>query len=1004
MRKFKIIKYSHFEFKIDPYNLKYMKPKYSERECLSKNKTYNLSLYIPTTIKFKNKFLVKKERYLNFGEIPLLNNKCNFIINGNTRLINPGIYFDKNKKEESVVCTIIPSQGSWITLKLDIYLKKEGCMFAKIDKMKNKIPIIILLQAMGLTKKKIIDSSPHNEILLIRSKNNIVSNTVKQALKKINEINIEQEPNLYTFKYDLGEIGRIRINRKLYKRELWKNERILKPEDILGAVNNLIKIKRIRCVGELLQNHLKTSIYEIGKDIKEKLKIVESKREKNRRNETNIYININEIINKYILTNLLKKFFTTNELSQLIEETNPLSEITHKRKISSFGTGAIDKKKANLNVREIHPSQYGRICPIETTEGKNAGLILSFSRESRLNKQGFIETPFFMYLLAEQEKQLYLAPGNLKIKNLRITNLANILIRKDQEFITSKIIKVNYINISNGQMISVGTGLIPFLEHNDANRALMGSNMQRQALPLIHKETPLVETGLEKLIPRECGSTKISKLSGVIKYVSRKKIILQEKIKKTNLTLLKTKTLLNKIKRKIQENYQPKTYKKTTYTLEKIKKTNQDTYYLQEPIVKKRKWIKRGETLADSPGTKNGKLCLGKNLLIGYMAWEGYNFEDAIVINEKIIEKDIFTSTHIKKYKKSITRKIPYLEFENVKLLKKNGIAKEGCFINKGNILVGKIRRKKYKTPKEKLISTIFGKPIIKDTSLRIAKNSSGTIIKTKILKKRSICTITIYISEKRKIQLGDKIAGRHGNKGIISKILAEEDMPFLQDGTPLDIILLNPLGIPSRMNVGQIFECLLGLAANNLKETYKIQLFDEQQEDEISKKTVYNKLIETRKKSKKKWIFNTNYPGKTKIIDGKTGKNFTQPITIGYAYMLKLMHLVEDKINARLIGPYSSIIKQPIRGKAKNGGQRFGEMEVWAIEGFGAAYTLQELLTIKSDDITNRSKALLAIIKGSNIPKPAIPESFKTLLIELQCLCLDLSIYNKDKKKFFIN
>lgn len=612
------------------------------------------------------------------------------------------------------------------------------------------------------------------------------------------------------------------------------------------------------------------------------------------------------------------------------------------------------------------------------------------------------------YVSSEKESKYTFATSKLKdLKNNRVASIRN------NEFIITKSSKINFISLSPNQMISIGTGLIPFLEHDDANRALMGSNMQRQAMPLLKKEVPIVGTGTETKIAKDSQLTIVAKKSGQIMHLSHRKILvfqMKNKFGKNNLYTIK-KSLINKIKSNIVEKKIFKYFKKTKYLLGKERKSNQNTQIKQTASIKKKEWVKKGQIIAEGNGTLKGELSLGKNILIAYMTWKGYNFEDAIVISERLRTENLFTSIHTKKYKtylikneineEKLTILIPNIRLKNLINLKKNGIIKVGSIISNEAIIVGKIRNKPNKTINSKLLTTIFQRNIIKDISLKLPKGIKGTVTRTSIARKKNLYSITIYINEKRKIQIGDKIAGRHGNKGIVSRILPIEDMPYIQDGTPIDM-LLNPLGIPSRMNVGQILECLLGLASKNLNEKYRILPFNESEKGNISTQIVYNKLNEARRKTNKKWLFSANFPGKMKIINGMTGEVFKQPVTVGYAYMLKLMHLVEDKINARLTGPYSLILKQPIRGKAKKGGQRFGEMEVWALEGFGSAYILQELLTIKSDDLTNRSKALIAIMKGTEIPKPSIPESLKTLILELQCLCLKINIYSENTDNFF--
>nr|YP_009540971.1 RNA polymerase beta subunit [Discoplastis spathirhyncha]AYQ93471.1 RNA polymerase beta subunit [Discoplastis spathirhyncha] len=1058
----KYIKYRNFKLKINTNKIKYKKPKKSMQKCIFNETTYSISIYVPITLEYKNTKIIKN-KYLLIGEIPLLTEKGTFIINGNPRIIvnqivrSPGIYFETNLenlkiKAEVKTLTIIPSKGSWLTLKLD----SEGKISIKIDKMTKKIPILIFLQCLGLSRKKILYSVKNPKTLInclifeLKPNSKItVKKSTRKALSNINEIlgkksSIKFARDFIYSKimnekfYNLGEIGREQLNKNFYSNRINLKKKSLSPEDILGSLDILLqykkqmrdndniddlKNKRLISVGELIINQMAINIYNLKDNIIEKIKKLEKNFQKNK---NKIEKEITKVINPYIMENLVRKFFTINKLSQLMEETNPLSEITHKRKISCFGKGSQDKKQVKSNVREIHTTQYGRICPIETAEGKNTGLVLSIAINAKINKYGFLETSFYVrfkitkiqnkkgifFISSEQEKELFLAPGDLLIKKIEKQTNKQISLRKNYEFIKENIKKINFISTSPIQMISLGTALIPFLEHNDANRALMGSNMQRQAVTLLKKQKPIVGTGLENITGHSSESSLISKSSGKVTYISKKKIIIHEKLsKKLNY---ENKYLLKKIKKNLKKKYDPnfRKYKKKTIFLQNRKKSNQNIYINQKTIVEKKEWVKKGQILADGMGTLYGELALGKNILIGYMPWEGYNFEDAIIISEKLVKKNIFTSINIKKYKsflikdengeETTTKNIPNINLAEIKNLNKNGIIKIGSKVKNEQILIGKIKKLIEQKKTNLILSKIFKKNIIKNTSFKLPKGTKGTIILIKKTKRKPNF-ITIYLAEKRKINIGDKISGKHGNKGVISKILPIEDMPYLQDGTPLDMIL-NPLGIPSRMNIGQILECLLGLAGKNLKENYKVSPFDEKYGKETSKIIVYNKLYEARQKTKKNWIFNPNYPGKIKLIDGRTGKVFKQPISVGYAYMLKLCHIAKDKITSRSTGPYSLITNQPLGGKAKRGGQRFGEMEVWALEGFGAAYTLQEILTTKSDDIKSRNNLLYSIIKQNKIPKPGTPESFKVLILELQSLCLEIGIFNENKTRKIYN
>nr|YP_009538655.1 RNA polymerase beta subunit [Phacus pleuronectes]AYQ93656.1 RNA polymerase beta subunit [Phacus pleuronectes] len=1001
--------YSHFNFKTNNYKVKYKRPKNSANKCMLNNKTYSIGIYLPFTLKYKTKILLKY-KYVLISEIPMITNEGSFIINGNKRIIfnelvrNPGLYLIEGKKEKSLMTTIIPKLGTWLTIKIN----KENDLYARFDTIKKKIPILLLLKSLGLTNKKIFKSLQIKKILIkiIQKEKNL---KYKISIQKLTKLMFKNEYNLVILpkknNYELGKIGRKNINLKIYKKEFFPNKNYLIPEDILGTINFLInkknnlgniddiddlKNKRIKMIGEIINEQILLNIKELKKYITKNLKKINVNLIKN----STLNLKEIQILNTQILSIPIKKIFSSNALSQILEETNPITEITHKRKIS-FMTNQVSKKKSpNVEIREIHPSHLGKICPIETAEGKNAGLIWSLAKEARINKDGFIETPYFLRFNKFK---------NIKIKKKTNKNIIYFTKRKKEELTNLK----NITKLSNIEMISIGTSLIPFLQHNDANRVLMGSNMQRQAVSLIENDVPLVGTGIEKIIAKTSESSIVTNQAGIVIYSSFKKIIIHENLnwkkKHTKNYRNFTQTFLKKIIKKIKFNKYSKFIKKT-YFLQKKKYSNQNIYLNQKPIVKKKEFIKKNQIISEGCSIKNGELSIGKNILTSYMVWKGYNFEDAIIINEKLINENIFTSVHIKKFKtflikdetgeEKITNKLLKTNKKFTKNLKKNGIIKKGSFVKENSILVGKIKKENTKNLTSKLLNIIFIKERKKENSLKVPKKNKGIILETKIIKQKSI-SIIIYVAEKRKIQIGDKISGRHGNKGIVSKIVKKENMPFLQDGSIVDIIL-NPLGIPSRMNVGQVLECLLGLAGKNLKENYRILPFNEKSTINLSKKLIYNKLNEAKQKTNKKWIFNPSHPGKMKIFDGKNGKEYIQPVTVGYSYILKLMHLAKDKITARSLGSYSIITKQPLKGKSKHGGQRFGEMEVWAIEGFGCAYLLQEVITIKSDDIMNKYETLYSIIENKLLPNPSIPESFKVFVLELKSLCIDLKVYKK--------
>nr|QCI06544.1 RNA polymerase b-subunit [Erythroglossum lusitanicum] len=1033
------------------YKLKF--PRHNIRKAKSRDRTYSAQIYIPSKLTRKDTEFIKKQKNIDYlallsnqdrykkykkrqvfiGDLPLMTNRGTFIISGTERVIinqivrSPGIYykkeFDKNNKT-IYSGSLISNRGSWIKFEIDI----KNQIWVRIDKT-HKVNAYIFLRAIGLQRQEIKAKLNKYSFLINASylyekkelekeigKSSIEEITDEEALLIVYSKLRPNEPStvvvakqmLYSRffdpkRYDLGEVGRHKINQKL-NLKIPKTFRVLSPQDIIVAIDYLINIKeqnlgtfddidhlgnrRVRSVGELLQNQIRIGLNRLERIIRERMIVCDLES-----------LSLSNLVNPKPLIASIREFFGSSQLSQFMDQTNPLSELTHKRRISALGPGGLNKDRAGFAVRDLHPSHYGRICPIETPEGPNAGLIGSLSIYARVNKYGFIETPYYkvdkgkllnnslpIYITADQEDDLRIAPADIMINSNNCIKYHNIPVRYRQEFITSINHQVDYIAISPIQLISAATSLIPFLEHDDANRALMGSNMQRQAVPLLYPEKPIVGTGLESKIARDSGMILTSRISGIVNYVSGTKIGIQDVDGKT-----------------------------IHYRLKKYYRSNQDTCINQRSIVWPGEKIITGQIIADGASTDSGEIALGRNILVAYMPWEGYNYEDAFLISESLVYNDLYTSIHIERYEvecrqtklgnEEITRDIPNVSDASVSLLDKNGIIAVGSWVNSGDILVGKITPKgeSDQLPEGKLLRAIFGEKArdVKDTSLRLPNAAKGRVVNVKVFKRQkgdelppgTNIIIRIYVAQKRKIQVGDKMAGRHGNKGIISKILSQEDMPFLPDGKPIDIIL-NPLGVPSRMNVGQLFECLLGLAGHYLSKRFKIIPFDEMYGQEASRALVNNKLQQASFISGKSWLFNSLHPGKIRLYDGRTGEPFDNPVTVGKAYILKLVHLVDDKIHARSTGPYSLVTQQPLGGRAQHGGQRLGEMEVWALEAFGAAYTLQELLTVKSDDMQGRNEALNAIVKGKPIPKPGTPESFKVLMRELQSLGLDIGVH----------
>ena len=752
----------------------------------------------------------------------------------------------------------------------------------------------------------------------------------------------------------------------------------------LGFVDDIDHLgnRRIRCVGELLQNQFRIGLTRLERVVRERMTIQDLD-----------VVTPQTLINTKPITSSIREFFGSSQLSQFMDQTNPLSELTHKRRISALGPGGLSRERAGFEVRDIHYTHYGRLCPIESPEGPNIGLISALSTFAIINEYGFIETPYrkidketcrvtdeVTYMTADEEDQYIICQASepLDENNCLVNKRVRVRDRAEIKEIAKS--QVDYIDVSPKQLVSVGAAMIPFLEHDDANRALMGSNMQRQAVPLMITDSPMVGTGIEYKAAKDSGVMILAEENGVVETVEGDKIVIKNELGQ-----------------------------KRTYTLRKFKRTNGSTCINQRPIVKEGEVIKRGDVIADGPATQNGEMALGKNLLIAFTTWEGYNYEDAILLNERLVKEDVLTSMHIEDYDcecrdtklgpEEITRDIPNVGEDSLRDLDDNGIIRIGAEVKPGDILVGKVTPKGETelTAEERLLRAIFGEKAreVRDTSLRVPHGEAGTIVDVKVFTRENSDelapgvnqVIRIYIAQKRKISVGDKMAGRHGNKGVISRILPEEDMPFLPDGTPVDVVL-NPLGVPSRMNLGQVLEVHLGAAARMLGWKMATPVFDGATEEDIEA------MLETAG-------LETN--GKSILYDGRTGEPFDQPITVGVMYMLKLHHLVDDKIHARSTGPYSLVTQQPLGGKAQFGGQRFGEMEVWALEAYGAAYTLQEILTVKSDDVVGRVKTYEAIVKGENIPEPGIPESFKVLIKELQSLGLDVKLYSESDEEIEI-
>jgi len=1001
-------------------------PSYTPQEAIHNMETYNSQLVVPVHISSQS-LDVSCVLPVTFCDLPLMTEHGTFIINGSPRVIVhqivrcPGVYikaqFDQKNRRSHLV-SFLSSYGSWLRLET---VPRNPEVYACIDNLR-KLPVTLLLAAFGFNFKQVcaVVSDPN---ALVFTESLLKPQSCEDAMVMMTALMfphragsvLKAKKFLFTHffhaqRYSLSEVGRKRVNRKLRMRHNLPYLTLM-PEDVLAGVDYLLRVsngesqflddidhlknRRARLAGELIQTQFRLGLNRLERSVHTRISDETLLRQKR------LGVALPSLIRTQIVGSVFKEFFGSNQLSQFMDQTNPLAEITHKRRLSSLGPGGLHRDRAGLIVRGIHPSYYGRICPIETPEGKNAGLVGSIATYARVNADGFLESPYvlmrsensnqedgFFLLNASYEDKVIVAAADTQMAASRVPA------RTRREFIETEPNEITFLGLCPIQFMSIATALIPFLEHDDANRALMGSNMQRQAVSLLTPQRAFVGTGLEARVTHDSGAVARIRKSAYVLYADSQRI-----------DVLTEKSVGRKSPN--EPSFERETIALTTY-----QRSNQDTCMHQRPSVVPNTWVHAGECLADTASTVAGELALGKNILVAYMPWEGYNFEDAVLVSERLVFDDVFTSVHIERYDISTSRTRDGQEYITSKVeknmhLDQFGVIKVGTWVEPGDILVGKVspQQESENTPEGRLLRAIFGGATrdVKDTPLVVPSGVTGRVLECRTLFEttkyneeldsyESVGSVHIFLVQKRKVQVGDKIAGRHGNKGIISNILPRQDMPFLQNGTPVDMVL-NPLGVPSRMNVGQIFECLLGLAAHTLEQNYKVLPFDEMHGDEVSRGFVYQQLYKARCATNQKWVFRPESPGKSILFDGRTGYPFDQPVTVGYPYILKLVHLVDDKIHARSTGPYSLVTQQPLGGRSKHGGQRLGEMEVWALEGFGAAYTLQELLTIKSDDMRGRNLAFMSIIRGNLLPKPGVPESFKVLVCELRGLCLDISL-----------
>lgn len=1080
-------------------------PKYTVDDAKERDVTYAAPLRVKVRLINKETGEVKEQEVF-MGDFPLMTNTGTFIINGAERVIvsqlvrSPSVYFstkvDKNAKK-TYTATVIPNRGAWLELEMDA----KDVVYVRIDRTR-KIPVTVLLRSLGFgTDAEILDLLGNDEYIRNTLDKDNTDSTEKALIEIYERLRPGEPPTLDNAKsllvarffdpkrYDLANVGRYKMNKKLHIKNRLFNQRLAEslvdaetgeiiaeagqmvdrrlldeimpyleksvgfrtyhvgngvldandvpmqtidvfsptedgkvvkliangiidksvknvtPADIISSISYFLNLlqgigstddidhlgnRRLRSVGELLQNQFRIGLSRMERVVRERMSI----------QDANV-ITPQALINIRPVIASIKEFFGSSQLSQFMDQTNPLGELTHKRRLSALGPGGLTRERAGMEVRDVHPSHYGRMCPIETPEGPNIGLINSLSTFARVNEYGFIEAPYrwvdpktgivteqIDYLTADEEDNYVIAQANAKLNEDSTFEEEAIIVRYNKQsdnILTMPSERVDYMDVSPKQVVSVATALIPFLENDDSNRALMGSNMQRQAVPLLIPKAPLVGTGMEHKAAKDSGVCIVSDYDGIIERSTANEIWV----------------------RRVEEvDGQEVKGDIVKYKLHKFMRSNQGTCINQRPIVKRGAAVKAGDILADGPSTEMGELALGRNVVVAFMTWEGYNYEDAILLSEKLVKEDVYTSIHIEEYEseardtklgpEEITRDIPNVGEEALRNLDERGIIRIGAEISAGDILVGKVTPKGVTelTAEERLLHAIFGEKAreVRDTSLRVPHGTDGIVVDVKVFTRENgdelppgvNQLVRVYIAQKRKISEGDKMAGRHGNKGVVARILPEEDMPFLPDGTPVQIVL-NPLGVPSRMNIGQVLEVHLGMAAMQLGIHVATPVFDGAKEYDV-----FDTMEEA----------GMQRNGKTVLYDGRTGEEFEREVTVGVMHMIKLAHMVDDKIHARSTGPYSLVTQQPLGGKAQFGGQRFGEMEVWALEAYGAAYTLQEILTVKSDDVVGRVKTYESIVKGENVPEPGVPESFKVLIKELQSLGMDVKILSEDEQE----